>query len=656
MGRAQLGLREAVDVLRSVEIKYSNMGALVKSLVQQGFTEDVARQAVQLEMRKRGPEVSMLQSFAGVDVEQAVKMLFFNSDMSLGEVWDALKHKGISDDEISAAIDRVDADEVDNAEVGGFRDIDEEGNPIRDHNVGSIDEMDDSAFDVVERALRHNPHLSQKEIADLLTKVGVPADAIRAFIRELFMEHHEPKTAAGAPIVHFDDIAQILHEHQIPDEKIENVLRDNGATDAEAAHAVNRLEKANDLSDEGSMDNPAIDPTDPSLAGEGSDPGDGSGGMISEDVGGVGPLGDDSGTGVGGMGTEESGYADGAPMGMDQLGDSNPVEPDPTDPAEEPVSEAQNVANKYIAADPNMTGDQLAQLLITQGYGIQEAKQVANEMNLSDGPEALRAGASVSYKGVNTKVAAISSSLYGEVAILADGRTAFVDDEDLVVVTEKVASVEVTMASLLEEVKAFNEGTYAYEESDLLRKATEAKTLLDKMASYKPQNVAEEVELRKEYGQLQTAAKVFAKAASDRSEETQEYLASQPQYKVAAQIVEGYEFGPGGGDAIHMAAAELEEERAAIDWNKFATVEGVNFVEQHPEYLSSDADMRKAANSHVSSHIAHLEGDKKEEVRNTFLAIVEKTRRMTVRELGREKKARVEETGPAHNFDEGVFI
>lgn len=627
MGRASLS--SALAFLSQIDVNFTNLGKIVEELVEHGFDVNTAKTATGLALRN-GSEMKMLKSAASLsDVLKAV----YNSspDVDMAQVYDAASHQGIDPDEAIKSIDpsnpsiEVDSPDDDQGIYHGDE-SDEEPN---------FNNLSDEALRQAEEVIQINPGINGPELAQTLERSGADPQEIRTIVKYLFKES---KVVVSDTDISALDAAAIFQHVKADPEVIFSSLEQLGYTPEDIQHAFSTLHIKTDSEEEESQigappgaEDDVNSPSDPSM--------------------GI----DDTFGGGGGTGTDETGMAVGDP-GMEDMSsmDLNNVEQDPATETEVRPGETDwdDVAAGYASAtqDPQ----ELASILRGLGAPDSTAREVAFRMNTQD--DTIRPGASVVYKNQPFKVAAMSTSLYGDVVVLENGPSVLMDDENLHLDTTKVASVEEkSLNEVLDKVSSFYNEEYLYQEDSLNAMASKAEDLVGRLASYDAKTQGESLVVAEKVRELNYAIKTFKEASEKVSEENRAYQDSLPKYQAAAFVVKGNETGPGGGDAISLVAQDLEKERDSIDWNSVVTVEAANVVEENLGLISSTGDMRKAASRYIQARTSHLESENKDKVVNAFLANVEKARRMAVKELTQVKEARVENK-ETHDYDEGVFI
>lgn len=635
MGRASLS--EAIALLKSTDVNFRNMSTIVGQLVQEGFDQETAKKAVRLAVRD-GSEIQGLMKSA-ITIDEAFKALIKAVPSATpSQVYDGLIHQGIDPQHVDEAMDSVDLDSPD-IEVEDHED--DEIYHGDQHNVNGIEDLDPEILTDLERFLeRSGPGLSHSEVQHFLDIHGVPGNTTRAIVRTLFSK-------TSAVDVTADQLADILKHFKVdPKEAFSHLTETAGFSPEEAKRAIH----ISYGDEEAGHDRPEAPPS----------PNMGEGPMEEDPEMGDPSMGDLMGDGGGGMSTgmDETGMAVGDPglTDMTGMGGMNDLEDSATTDQDVRPGETNwhEVAQGYM--DSVQTPDEMHQILRGLGASEQEARQVAHRLDYEGDSEVIRPGASVEYKGETLKVASVSSSLYGDMYVFNNGQTAFVNDPEVTVVNVKEASSEDGFDGLINKVAEFYNIEYIYDTDSLTKMAKTAESLVEELNSYSTEKMSEQLAIREKVAGLTSAERLFREAAFNRSLEVEEYKDSQPKYKVAHQVVEGYEFGPGGGDVIAITAAELKEEQDSIDWDNVINSEAAVFVDDNPHHLGSTGDMRKAASRFINAKVSHLEGEEQDRVRQAFLAKVEKGRRIALRELSQAKEARATETEIGHDYDEGVYL
>lgn len=629
MGRASLS--EAILLLKTLDVNYSNMRTIANQLQDQGFDKETASKAVRLAVRD-GSEIQGLVKSA-LAISEAIKAIRDAApSASLSDIYDAFVGSGVDPTYIDEALDTVDLDSPDITVDSPEDDEIYHGEQTEQHN-NSINELDSGLMEDLERFLERNPNISPSETEKFLGVHGLDGSTSRAVTRMLFS-----KTASID--INPDQLAKALKAIKVSPEDAFGVLTDRAQFSPESSKEAIERYFRDEKSDEES--------------GMGGGPGEP--GMDEENPEGEAPM--DTMDGMMGMGggLDETGMAVGDPGISDMSGamDLNDMESDSKLDGQEARPGEVNwadVADSY--SDTIQDPEEMHSVLRGLGASEQEARQVANRLNPDS--EVIRPGASVIYKGKNVKVAYTTTTLYGDMYAFDDGSSAFVDSDDVKLVTEKTASEEVSLTDLLKKADDFYTKSYVFKSEDMQRMASEADDLISELSAYKVEQAGEKLALREKITNLKHAKKLFEEAAAQRTQENQEYLESQPKYAFATEVVAGNGMGPGGADAIAITAQELQEDRDSTDWDSEVVTSAVILVEENPNFLSSAGDMRKAANALINSRISHLEKEQQEDIKQKFFANVEKARRIAVRELTSVEKTAKKESS-VHEYDEGVYL
>lgn len=463
----------------------------------------------------------------------------------------------------------------------------------------------------------------------------------------------EPNLYPDGREVSIDDLAELLvRDQNMEPNNALNAMTTNGIPADEATRALRAVREE---SYEDKYDRPQGDlggimgqgeteegPTEMPPVDSGGDP-------MPNNLGGeMGATGEDP---------EQGNSPTDSTIGMQQLKqETNPAEGDPIHDqvTREGEEDWAGMADGFLRENPQMSTNELGALLGQNGASQSTIRGIMRQFESGDSGE-IRVGSSVSYKGKNFKVAGTTSTLYGDMIVLSNGDTVMTEDEDLgPAVLEKTASEDVTFEKLMNKTSKFFDKEYLYEEKDLTKMAKKANKLIDELSAYEPDKMSESVGIKEVIGRLRTAAAVFKEHAEYQSKENQEYLDAQPKYHM--EVEAGYEFGPGGGDAIYITSAEMDQEHEELieSWPKTAGVVASQLVDENPEHLGSTGEMRRIASRYVDAKFAHMDGEIKDQVRTNFIGLVEKARRIALRDLPK-KEARIDDELP-HNYDEGVFF
>lgn len=628
MGRASLS--EAIALLQTSDVNFRNMANFIGELVEQGYDPETAKAAVRVAV-KNGSEIQGLMKSA-IALDEAIKAITQAVPSATpSQIYDELIRQGIDPQIVNEAMDGVDLDSP-SIDVEG-----DEDDPIYhgEHNTPSVEDLDPDILEDLERFLEKRPDVTHSDVQHFLDVYGVPGNVNRAVQRVLFSK------TAGVDISP-DQMAGVLKHLKVEPENAFNSLTEGAGFSAEEAKKAIEIAFGNA---EPGHDRPLNEPS-ANMEGEGDE--EAPMGEAPMDT--MGDLGGGMSTGM-----DETGMAVGDPglTDMSDIGSMNNLEQDPMSEQDTRPGETNwhDVAQGYVDSVDNP--QDMHQILRGLGASEQEAREVAHRLNYDDS-EVIRPGASVNYKGQTLKVASVSTSLYGDMYIFSNGETAFTNDPEVEEVEE--TSEESDFDDLVNKAANFYNVEYTYDESSLLKMAEEASNLVGQLEGYSTEKMSEQLTISEKVAGLKSAERLFREAAFNRSLEVEEYQKSQPKYKVAHNVVEGYSFGPGGGDIIAITAAELKEEQDSIDWNSFVNKEAAILVDENPMFIGSAGDMRKAATRFVNAKVSHLDGEEQDRVRQAFLASVEKGRRIALRELSLAKEAKATETEIGHDYDEGVYL
>ena len=628
MGRASLS--EAIALLQTSDVNFRNMANFIGELVEQGYDPETAKAAVRVAV-KNGSEIQGLMKSA-IALDEAIKAITQAVPSATpSQLYDELIRQGIDPQVVNEAMDGVDLDSPE-IDVEG-----DEDDPIYhgEHNTPSVEDLDPDILEDLERFLEKRPDATHSDVQHFLDVYGVPGNVNRAVQRVLFSK------TAGVDISP-DQMAGVLKHLKVEPENAFNSLTEGAGFSPEEAKKAIEITFGDA---EPGHDRPMNEPS-----GNMEEGGDEEAPMGEAPMDTMGDLGGGMSTGM-----DETGMAVGDPgiSDMPEVGSMNDLEQDSMSEQDTRPGETNwhDVAQGYVDSVDNP--QDMHQILRGLGASEQEAREVAHRLNYDDS-EVIRPGASVNYKGQTLKVASVSTTLYGDMYVFSNGETAFTNDPEVEEVEE--TPEEGNFDDLVNKAANFYNVEYTYDESSLLKMAEEASNLVGQLESYSTEKMSEQLTISEKVAGLKNAERLFREAAFNRSLEVEEYQKSQPKYKVAHNVVEGYSFGPGGGDIIAITAAELKEEQDSIDWNSFVNKEAAILVDENPMLIGSAGDMRKAATRFVNAKVSHLDGEEQDRVRQAFLASVEKGRRIALRELSLAKEAKATETEIGHDYDEGVYL
>jgi len=199
---AKTDLSAAIALIKDrSDVKYSNIGNIVRELTQVGFDPQTAKMAAMMVFQE-GPEVTYLKS-AGVSALQAAKVMF-NTNIDLGQILDALLEMGYTREDASNAIDMLNTDEssqsvtqhtdVEEGEDNAFADYADPGYKYDDLPAKVLEE-------IINKAEINKDDVDQSYIRAILQKNNVSSQTIQQLINELF----GGKTAALRRVVIDDD-------------------------------------------------------------------------------------------------------------------------------------------------------------------------------------------------------------------------------------------------------------------------------------------------------------------------------------------------------------------------------------------------------------------------------------------------------------------
>lgn len=184
---AKTDLSAAINLVKQrPDVKYSNIGNIVRELTQMGFDPKTAKMAVMIVFQD-GPEVSYLKS-SGVNALQAAKVMF-NANIDLGQILDALLEMGYTREDASNAIDMLNTDEGSQS-VNQHTDVAEgDDNAFADYaDPGyKYDDVPPAALqELVDHAESNRDEVDSSFIRTMLEKHNVSPQSIQQLINELF--------------------------------------------------------------------------------------------------------------------------------------------------------------------------------------------------------------------------------------------------------------------------------------------------------------------------------------------------------------------------------------------------------------------------------------------------------------------------------------
>lgn len=666
---AKTDLSAAINLVKQrPDVKYSNIGNIVRELTQMGFDPKTAKMAVMMVFQD-GPEVSYLKS-SGVNALQSAKVMF-NANIDLGQILDALLEMGYTREDASNAIDMLNTDEgsqsvtqhtdVSEGDDNAFADYADPGYKYDDVPPQALQEL-------VDHAESNRDQIDSSFIRTLLEKYNVSSQSIQQLINELFGGKTSNVQKESVELS-WRELGLTLQDKGIAQDQIIEELKRAGASDEEA-HAAS-LPREQGAPDQGGEDYPAADLSE--VGPESDAPEDldmGPGGDFPYSAG----MGDEEGPG----GINDSLQGAPGPNDFDATGGGFVGGPDDTedgqfftegqDSGQAPEMDSdQDVGywgsrgQDFVSNDPQMTKTDLVQILQNEGASEEEANQVAENLELEDDP-AISPGTIVRASGNTGEVTGVWDTLYGKMASvkLENGGEYEFPVEDLQKVEQdKLAS---TRDELLDKIAAHLSGDW-YDALEALPKDyrnTYSERI--KAATQLQREVHNRISTTKDVGEmgLLGEAKVAlaneivfcqTRLASTDFVGEEEYVNSLPKYEFGKEAAGGYDFGPGGGESIVLIAAEMEEELEATNWNEFARIASVEFVSEVSPNLIGDAqEVARLATTYISPKVSMLSAEKALEVANDFLANVEKVRRsfaiqMRTADVEKEAAGKCEECG-----------
>lgn len=648
MGKTDLA--SAINALKDLpEIKYNQIGSITNQLVTLGFDPKTAKMAVMTVYESSHPDVSYLKN-AGVNALQAAKSMY-DANIPLGEILDKLLQMGFLKNDASNAIDALNLDES-NQEVNDFLDEDVKYKD-QSSQIDAPKEYGDIPPEAIREILEHAQHedsVGPEIVEEVLLNHGVPSTSIDELNKELFA-----KTAAIE--LSWRELGLMLQESNIEQDQIIKILIDNGASEEEAHAASLPLENYPKGNPPGATSDA---PEDLDLGASGDFPygagmdEDGPGGINDSLQGAPGPNDFDA-TGGGYMGgpedTEDGDFFNNPSTGGDV---------DFSD-YDENKGYLEEMAQDYVASDPQMTHTDLVSILKNNGATEQEATQVADKMNVEN-DSAIRPGVFVR-AGVGTgRVTSVWDTMYGKMANVEsdlDGKEYEYAVEDLTVTeSERLSSSD--RFELEQKIAEHLNGDWYNNLEVVSSDYRDTYSSRIKQAKSLYSQINNRLAVTKDVGEIgrlteaRTAINneiIFCQTRLSSNEfiGEQEYVERQPRYEFGKEAVSGYDFGPGGGESMAFIAAEMEEELEGVDWDEFTRVASVEFVSEISPILVGDAqEVARLATVYVQPRVAVLSSDQAQEVTNEFLANVERVRRSMASTL---RTADVEEEGSFREED-----
>jgi len=653
-GLQQLGIKPSLSNKRQLAANFPNADPQ---------TFDAAYQST---LRNETSKFGSIKT--SLNMEDAIQALMSIPSITPAIAADMLIEKGADADQVKAALQHVDMDRLDVIDGKAdslispyLQDSDRTFKDNKDRIAGVDIETIEDLFKFVQR----NPRADDMDIEKYLTRQhNLDSEKCRAIIRMIHLTEDRIKTSSAKYGFDLPELVDILQEKNIPAGEITSALDMVGQPPELIRNALQGDQNPHELYNRPKADNPNMSEGNTGLVGPTEDPFSSPEGPMTPSANNYIGQGGEGGQGTSGGDSDPMGAGDiTSPQTMTRLNEEmqNPSEPNGRGNA---IGEAEHDRDVIENLNQKNLPQEVRKQILDQ-MGI-DTRNKPNERKLTSKASKMRAkeskdsgiqvGSSVSYKGENYKVAGTTSTLYGDMIVLSNGQQVMADDDLLGValLEKKEASAKVTFEKLMEKSSKFFEKEYHYTEDELKKMAKKADKLVDEIASYEPAKMSEAVGLREQINLLRTASITFRQAAERQALETQAYLDSQPKYHVG-MVAEGYDFGQGGGDAIVITAAEMEQEHEDLleTWPKQAATIASQLVEENSQYLGSAGDMRRIASRVIDGKFAHMDAETQDQVRSNFLGFVEKARRLALREMPK-KEARVEKELP-HQYDEGVF-
>lgn len=670
---AKTDLSAAITLVKQrPDVRYSNIGNIVRELTQMGFDPKTAKMAVMMVFQD-GPEVTYLKS-SNVNALKAAEVMF-RTNIDLGQILDALLEMGYTREDASNAIDMLNTDEGSQS-VNQHTDIQEgDDNAFADYaDPGyKYDDVPPAALqELLNHAESNRDEIDSSFIRTMLEKHNVSSQSIQQLINELFggKTSNVNKTSVE---LSWRELGLTLQDKGISQDQIIEELKRAGATDEEA-HAASLPREQGGAEDQGDEGYPGADlsgigpesdaPEDLDMGPSGDFPygagmGDegGPGGINDSLEGAPGPN-DFEATGGGFIGGPED-TEDGQFFTEGQ--DSGQA---PEMGSDQDLGYWGGRGQDFVSNDPQMTKTDLVQILQNEGASEEEANQVAENLELEDDP-AINPGTIVRASGNTGEVTGVWDTLYGKMASvkLENGGEYEFPIEDLQKVRQdKLAD---TRDELLDKIAAHLSGDWYDALEALPEDYRNTYSQRIKAATKLQREVHNRISTTKdiaEMGLLGEAKVALAneivfcqtRLASADFVGEDEYVNSLPKYEFGKEAAGGYAFGPGGGESIVLIAAEMEEELEATNWNEFARIASVEFVSDiSPVLIGDGQEVARLATTFISSKVSALPAEKAQEIANEFLANVEKVRRSfatKMRSAGYSDFAEMEENKPYENI------
>jgi hypothetical protein len=319
-------------------------------------------------------------------------------------------------------------------------------------------------------------------------------------------------------------------------------------------------------------------------------------------------------------------------------------------------------AQELVAADPQLTPEEIMEILTGEGASPEEA-QAAAEQAVGGTEEPLGVGDIASTPRGAARIAHIHETMSGNLyqVVHSDNTRGYYGQNAVSkYVPQKTASVDSLWAKVAShmqeewytELKTLPQATKAsyqtrVEESKVLRQEV--------LAAMKDAAPEDEVELaRIEHALSNEIAYIEDKMASSFTAEEADYLISLPVFDEHSAH-QGSAWGPQGG-AFALAAAEAERDFAAIDWNHEVTAGADLFVEDvAPNLVADSGEVRRMAGRYITAKTAALPAETAEPIVKQFIHNVERARKAAVIEV--RKTASIKEAVELpDDYEKGLFI
>lgn len=650
---AKTDLSSALTYLGQLpDIRFNEVGKVTKELVMMGFDEKTAKMAAMMRFQQH-PDVDYLKS-AGVNSMQAAKAMF-EANMEIGDIVDSLLQIGYTKDDAVEAMSALNLEEGEQS-VTEFTDTQDSPNvgDATDDYADEGYEYDDIPPEAIERlishAAAHDGRLDPATLEEMLSEYDVSPESAQQLSAELFGKTANIKTSVVE--LAWRDIGLALQDAGIESDQIITILQNNGASEQEAAAAAlpreGESQDENEDPGEGPFGAPSDDPEDLDLGASGDFPygagmdTDGPGGLNDSLEGAPGPNDFDA-TGGGYMGAPDD-VADGDFFNGESASGGGPA-------AEgEGGGYYSELAQDYMANDPQMTKGDLVEILKNEGATKQEANQVAEELELGE-DSAIRPGVMVRAGNGVGRVTSVWNTMYGKMANVESERDGkeyeyLVDD-----LTFEGEHKKATADEFMEKIASHLNGEWYDSLATLPDNYRDVYT--DRIAASK--KLASEIYNRlastKDIGAMgilteaQTALAneiqfCQARLADSNFVGEEEYVNTRPQYEFAREAAMGSEMGPGGGESLVLIAEDMEREAAAINWDEMVRVGAVDFVSNISPMLVGDAqEVARMAIDDFGPRVAAVESSKRQLLMGEFLANVETARRAVVADIKTAKDA-----------------